>query len=92
MQVTMRDGSTVRVRQRGQSVRIVSRGADTVRVRQQSGGGGAPYTGEYEVFPLLYVDQTLQTDGKVLKDDILVHEIPVSRVTNPSGGYTATIG
>lgn len=92
MQVTMRDGSSVRVTQRRQTARVVSRGRETVRIRQTSGGGGRPYEGEYEVIPILYADQVLATSGLVMRDDVTVREIPVEKVSNPSGGYTATIG
>lgn len=54
------------------------------------GVGGNPYEGEYEVIPTLE-DQTLETANKTLRNDVLVKEVPVYRVTNESGGYTVTI-
>lgn len=39
-----------------------------------------------------YSDQVLQTRGKLMPDDVTVHEIFVSKVSNPSGGKTVFIG
>lgn len=49
------------------------------------------YGGSYEVTPRLYV-QSLDTDGKLMRDDVTVYEIPVTRTTNPHGGQTVLIG
>lgn len=49
------------------------------------------YEGEYEVTPRLFV-QSLDTDGKLMRDDVTVYEIPITRTTNPSGGQTVLIG
>lgn len=49
------------------------------------------YTGDYEVTPRLYA-QSLDTDGKLMQDDVTVYEIPVTRTTNPTGGLTVLIG
>ena len=49
------------------------------------------YTGEYTVTPRLY-EQALDTDGKIMDEDVTVHEIPVTRATNPHGGQTVLIG
>lgn len=49
------------------------------------------YTGEYVVTPSTET-QTLYTTNKTLVNDVTVKSIPYSSVTNPSGGYTATIG
>ena len=57
-----------------------------------SGDSSIPaYTGEYSVTPRVY-EQTLDTDGKRMLDDVTVEVIPVARVSNESGGDTATIG
>lgn len=50
-----------------------------------------PYEGEYEVTPRLD-SQTLDTDGKVMVEDLIVHEIPVVKTTNIQGGQTVLIG
>lgn len=50
-----------------------------------------PYKGEYEVTPKLG-SQTLDTDGKVMVEDLIVHEIPVVKTTNIQGGQTVLIG
>lgn len=52
---------------------------------------GNPYEGSYEVTPRLYV-QALDTDGKLMEDDVTVYEIPVTRTSNPHGGQTVLIG
>lgn len=49
------------------------------------------YDGEYEVTPRLYA-QSLDTDRKLMSDDVTVHEIPVTRTSNPEGGLTVLIG
>ena len=50
------------------------------------------YTGEHIVTPILYDNQTLSTQHKVLKQDITVKPIPVIQTTNPYGGQTVVIG
>ena len=53
---------------------------------------GAPiYDGDYEVTPRLYA-QSLDTDGKLMEDDVTVYEIPITHTTNPTGGLTVLIG
>lgn len=52
---------------------------------------GETYDGSYEVTPRLYA-QSLDTDGKLMRDDVTVYEIPVTRTTNPHGGQTVLIG
>lgn len=49
------------------------------------------YEGDYEVTPRLYA-QSLDTDGKLMEDDVTVYEIPISHTTNPTGGLTVLIG
>lgn len=50
------------------------------------------YNGQYEVFPIFRDEQVLDTDGKVLLQDIIVHPIPITYTDNEFGGVTATIG
>ena len=50
-----------------------------------------PYEGTYEVTPRVYA-QSLNTDGKIMSDDVTVHEIPVTTTSNPEGGLTVLIG
>lgn len=52
---------------------------------------GEPYEGSYEVVPSGEF-QLLPTTEKYLEDDIIVHPIPYSEVSNKYGGYTVTIG
>ena len=52
---------------------------------------GVPYEGEYEITPRVYA-QSLDTDGKLMTDDVTVYGIPVTRTSNPEGGLTVLIG
>ena len=49
------------------------------------------YTGEYTVIPK-FMDQNLDTSGKLMIDDVSVKAIPLSITSNLSGGNTAYIG
>ena len=49
------------------------------------------YTGSYEPTPSVG-EQTLETANKRMLGDIKIKPIPVSKVTNPSGGYSCIIG
>ena len=49
------------------------------------------YSGAYEVIPNTYV-QILETDAKLMADDVTVYAVPYAEVSNPEGGYTVTIG
>ena len=51
----------------------------------------ATYDGSYEVTPRVYA-QSLDTDGKLMSDDVTVHEIPVTSTSNLQGGLTVLIG
>ncbi len=62
-----------------------------VEIDQSSSPPVQPYEGSYEVLPSSEF-QLLPTAEKTLEDDILVHPIPYSEVSNIYGGYTATIG
>ena len=55
------------------------------------GGNVSEYKGSYEVTPMLS-EQTLSTAKKVMRDDVKIKEIPITRVTNTSGGNTVIIG
>lgn len=50
------------------------------------------YDGVYEVTPLAQLDIILNTNNKILQDNVVVREIPYYETTNESGGYTVTIG
>ena len=52
---------------------------------------GNSYEGPYIVDPA-FVEQVLETQYKTMQDDVTVHPIEVSHVTNPSGGNTVYIG
>lgn len=49
------------------------------------------YDGPYEIIPSKG-PQTLETAARAMRDNLEVSGIPYAAVTNPSGGYTATIG
>ena len=54
-------------------------------------GSDAPeYGGPYEVTPTSS-EQTLDTDGMLMREDVTVHEVPYHETTNESGGYTISI-
>lgn len=54
--------------------------------------GSAPaYDGPYEVTPTLEM-QALGTQGKLMQHNVTVHEIPVTRTSNPYDGITVLIG
>jgi hypothetical protein len=50
------------------------------------------YDGEYTVVPQPYEAVVLPTISKVMRDDVIVAEIPYYTTTNEKGGYTAIIG
>ena len=47
--------------------------------------GYDPFAGPYEVIPKAWDKQILATKGKNMTDDVTVHEVPYSEVTNPEG-------
>lgn len=58
----------------------------------QIGEYSAPsYTGEYEVTPILSNDIILDTNGKVMQDNVSVKKIPYYETSNLSGGTTVYI-
>lgn len=50
------------------------------------------YAGQYTITPKAKQEQVLNTKGKVLQNNITVKAVPLERVTNNGGGYTAIIG
>lgn len=61
-------------------------------IKIATGGALYPaYTGEYIVTPRVY-EQYLDTDNKVMSDDVTILEIPKSEVENIYNGLTVTIG
>lgn len=49
------------------------------------------YAGSYRVSPS-FLDQTLETAGLVMNDDLTIKQIPIAEVSNNSGGVTVIIG
>lgn len=52
----------------------------------------AVYDGAYEIVPKVSQTQTLPTGNRILKQDIIVREIPFYEAKNESDGMTAYIG
>lgn len=50
------------------------------------------YSGEYQVVPKAFEQQVLPTSNRVLKEDVVVREVPFYEVSNESDGVTAYIG
>ena len=46
---------------------------------------------ENEVTPKAHQTQTLDTSGKVLSEDLVIHEVPYYQTSNASGGVTSYI-
>lgn len=49
------------------------------------------YEGDLEIVPT-FADQTLDTSGLLLEEDIKIEQIPIARVSNNAGGMTVIIG
>lgn len=49
------------------------------------------YEGDHEVIPS-FADQMLDVSGLLMREDIKIEQIPVSRVSNNAGGMTVIIG
>ena len=62
-----------------------------VVVTATGGGDAEKYTGSYEVTPKVTA-QTLPTKDKLMREDVVVREIPITRVSNTSGGNTIISG
>ena len=50
------------------------------------------YNGPYTVTPLAGDEVILETEDKLLLENVTVLEIPYAEVSNLQGGYTVTIG
>jgi hypothetical protein len=50
------------------------------------------YGGEYKIVPKTFEEQVLPTSNRVLKEDVVVKEVPFYETSNDSGGITAYIG
>lgn len=50
------------------------------------------YGGDYTVIPKAFEEQILPTSNRVLKEDVIVKEVPFYEVSNDSDGMTAYIG
>lgn len=50
------------------------------------------YLGPYEVTPIPDTVQILETENKLMSENVIVHEIPYWETSNPQGGNTVYIG
>ena len=58
----------------------------------QAGGGYDEYDGEYIITPQPWDEIVLETENKILTDNVVVLEIPYFETANLSGGNTVYIG
>lgn len=54
--------------------------------------GYETYEGPYEVVPMAHTMQVLDTENKLMTENVLVYEIPYWETSNPQGGNTVYIG
>ena len=67
----------------------------TLTIPKNGGQSYPEYSGnpdDYVVTPKAFEVQTLSTKGKLMKQDLVVKEIPYSETSNPSDGITIYIG
>lgn len=62
----------------------------TINISFGEGYNGKQYNGAYEVIPSRQ-DQTLNTQGCYMSNDVSVKQIPFAAVTNQQGGKTINI-
>lgn len=74
--VEVSESSEVEIRVEGELIRV---------------GDYEHYEGEYSVTPK-FEQQKLQTKNKVMGSDIMIESIPITTVSNASGGTTVIIG
>lgn len=85
-------GCRVRVRDSGRQSAHAKESSGIVRVVGGGGGGIYPsYSGPYDIIPLAFIDQRLPTEGRVLREDLVVQEVPYLETSNDSGGITVSI-
>ena len=70
----------------------VKRQKPTMGVTVVRGESVPKYQGTYEVIPQAWQDVELETAGKKMERDVLVHRIPYYETSNPAGGNTVYIG
>lgn len=56
------------------------------------GGDIPPYTGEYEITPLVESDQVFGTANHRMTNNLKVFKVPTYEVSGPTGGITLIIG
>ena len=68
-------------------------GEQSFEVEMKGGSKGKLpyYNGPYEVDPRK-VEQTLETEEKSMREDVVIKAIYYAETTNVGGGYTAVIG
>lgn len=74
------------------SLRIEPKRILSLAISERTGAGDrAIYDGPYSVDPW-FTEQTLETSGRAMTDNVKILAIPVVYEENGAGGYTVTIG
>ena len=80
------------IRSRSPSLRLaIKKKTPSVHLNIKQGHSIDWYNGEYVVIPK-FVEQSLRTRDKTMREDVTIREIPVEITINESGGNTLTIG
>lgn len=90
MLYTLHGGSTVRVLDSQHQQAVAREHIDVAKVVGVS-QSHPTYDGSYSITPMAFIDQTLTTSGKILKDDVVVFEVPYIEASNDAGGITVSI-
>ena len=72
---------------------LSGRGRENLAFKLNGGAGRKqPFDGPYQVTSEVDGLQILQTENKVMPEDLVVMPIPYSETSNPKGGLTVCIG
>lgn len=58
---------------------------------QSTGSSSELYSGDYEITPT-FTQQQLETEGKIMEENVIAQAIPVARASNTAGGQSVLIG
>ena len=75
---------TLTIQPRGRPLSLQVQPREPLTLTISSGHSVDWYTGDYEVTPTRY-EQYLPTQGKTMREDVNVHEIPYYQTANPYG-------
>lgn len=77
----------------GVAITVINKNSEYTEIVYDGAGGNVdPYTGTYEVTPLVDAETTLPTAQKFMDEDVRVKAIPYFETTNTSDGETVFIG